>query len=804
MNSSPSELEQLQQENQRLRTLLKQHGIVDLQQPEQQTTQSQVTNAQDHITKQATLSDQKKISLFRNLFQGREDLYPLRWEKRDGASGYTPACSNDWKPGICGKKAAPRIKCGECTQRAFLPLTDKVIRHHLQGKITIGIYPLLPTEQCHFLAIDFDKRGWREDIQAVASSCRQFQIPAAIEISRSGNGGHLWIFFTAPTPAIEARQLGAALISHTCAHQRQLELASYDRMFPNQERMPKGGFGNLIALPLQGDPRKLGRSIFVNDQLQPWPDQWEYLHALQQMDAIMVATAIQQLSRGGHVLDVAFIEEENQSTPWKRPTAPTHKIPGTLPKTVIITLANQIYFEKGGLTQPLTNRLIRLAAFQNPEYYKAQQMRFSVWDKPRIIGCAENYPKYIALPRGCLDEVNRLLQENGVQTHQTDERFSGTPINYNFNGTLRNDQQQAVDAMLAKETGVLCAPTAFGKTVTAAAIIAARRVNTLIIVNRTDLLQQWMAQLHLFLELDSADPDSTTIGQFGGGRRNPPLKIDVAVMQSLVRKGEVNEIVEQYGQVVVDECHHLSSISFEALLKQARARYVLGLTATPERRDGHHPIIFMQCGPIRHRAQSPATAPHILQVLPRTIDTPPSLNPTDKIQEIFRDLVENHNRNQQIRKDAQHAYQQGRKVLLLTERTDHLKALHQLLTGTVDHLFLLHGRLSRKKRTLVKQALKQLPPDQPRILLATGRLIGEGFDPPPLDTLILAMPVSWKGTLQQYAGRLHRDHSNKHDVLIYDYLDSTSPPLMKMWERRQKGYRMMGYQILSEQDLLQI
>ena len=785
-----SEIERLRKENRRLRELLQQHGIAD----SVTVVQSSVQGGTGDVSK-ATLTTQQKVALFRRLFRGREDLYPVRWESNNGRSGYSPACGNEWKPGLCGK---PKIKCGACDNRALLPLSDRVIYRHLSGEITVGVYPLLQTEQCHFLAIDFDKESWREDVQSIVVTCRYFQIPATIEISRSGNGAHLWIFFSQAVPSVEARQLGAALISYPCSHSRQLDFTSYDRMFPNQERMPKGGFGNLIALPLQKRPRDLGRSIFVDDQLHPYLDQWDHLNGLGRMDEVEIATSIQQLSEGYHVLDVAYIEEEALSeTPWKgKKKTHSNKIEGMLPQQVVVTLANQVYFEKGGLTQPLANRLIRLAAFQNPEYYKAQQMRFSVWDKPRIIGCAENHPNHIALPRGCLDDVKQLLQDNGMGLQITDERYQGAPIACEFNGCLRKEQQEAVTVVIRHDAGVLCAPTAFGKTVTAASIIATRKVNTLIIVNRTDLLQQWLEQLQLFLECES-----NVLGRLGGGKRNPSLKIDVAVMQSLVRKGEVNEIVERYGQIIVDECHHISSVSFERLMKQVKARYVLGLTATPERRDGHQPVIFMQCGPIRHRAKAAETAPRILQVVPHTIASE-NLVESEKIQEIFQHLVEDLQRNRCIVKDAIEAYQQGRKVLLLTERTGHLGTLWQLLDGKIENLFLLHGRLSKKKRKTVKEGLQALSENEPRLLLATGRLIGEGFDHPPLDTLVLAMPVSWKGTLQQYAGRLHRDHMTKHDIVIHDYLDIHSSQLMKMWERRQKGYRLMKYQILSEKDLL--
>jgi len=337
---------------------------------------------------------------------------------------------------------------------------------------------------------------------------------------------------------------------------------------------------------------------------------------------------------------------------------------------------------------------------------------------------------------------------------------------------------------------VLCAPTAFGKTVTAAALIARRGVNTLILVHRTELLKQWQERLRTFLNLEKGD-----LGVIGAGKRKPSGKIDIAVMQSLTRKGEISDLIEQYGHIVVDECHHISAVSFDSLLRRAKARYVLGLTATPIRRDGQHPIIFMQCGPIRHEASRPESAPQLLTVIPRLLAAPLNSDPAMGIQDIFRQLADSIERSQRIVEDVLQAYRAGRSILVLTERTEHLDKLEMALSGKIENLFALHGRMPRKQRTTLLEALETLPSDAPRVLLATGRLVGEGFDHPPLDTLMLAMPVSWKGTLQQYAGRLHREHASKSDVLIYDYVDTGNPVLERMWEKRQRGYRAMGYQI---------
>jgi hypothetical protein len=446
------------------------------------------------------LSTGEKVTLFRRLFRGRTDVFPTRWEsKTTGKSGYTPACANEWRAGVCEK---PRIKCSDCPNRSLIPLSDAVIYGHLAGEHTVGVYPLLEDDSCYFLAVDFDEAEWRDDARAFVQSCEALGVPAALEISRSGQGAHAWVFFAGRVSARDARRLGTAIISDTCARTRQLKLKSYDRLFPNQDTMPKGGFGNLIALPLQKGPRETGCSVFVDAELRPYPDQWAFLAAIRPMDAHDIEPTILRATGGAHPLDVTFIDEEDLATPWKRQSTSTAKLTGPMPKSLGLTLANLIYLEKAQLPQPLANRLIRLAAFQNPEFYKAQAMRMSVWDKPRVIGCAENYPKHIGLPRGCLGAALSLLRDNGIACDLRDERFGGQPLEVNFTGSLRIDQEVAVSAMLHHDEGVLCAPTAFGKTVVAAAMIARRRVNTLVLVHRTELLKQWNERLQAFLGLD--------------------------------------------------------------------------------------------------------------------------------------------------------------------------------------------------------------------------------------------------------------------------------------------------------------
>jgi superfamily II DNA or RNA helicase len=750
----------LQAENERLAALLDSHGIQWRQPPSPQPGVREPESA--------NLSTDEKIALFRRLFRGRVDVYPVRWEsKTSGKSGYAPACGNEWRPGICEK---PRIKCGDCGHRLMLPVSDDVIFGHLAGKHTVGIYPLLPDDTCHLLAVDFDEAEWREDARAFAQSCAELGVPVSLEISRSGQGAHAWVFFSNPVSARDARRLGTAIVTHTCARTRQLRLDSYDRLFPNQDTMPKGGFGNLIALPLQKAPRENGYSLFADIQLRPYADQWAFLSSVERMAPHDIEPTILRATGGAHPLDVTFIDDEDLSTPWKRPPNQGKRLTGKMPTGLTLTVANMIYFDKAQLPQALANRLIRLAALQNPEFYRAQAMRMSVWDKPRVIGCAENFPKHIALPRGCLEPAKELLRDNGIRCEIRDERFVGDPIEITFAGSLRQDQESAVTAMLRHDTGVLCAPTAFGKTVMAAALIAHRGVNTLVLVHRTELLKQWQERLQTFLGVGKG-----VVGTIGGGKAKPTGKIDIAVMQSLTRKGAINSLVELYGQVIVDECHHVGAVSFDAILRHAKAKFVLGLTATPIRRDGQQPIIFMQCGPIRHTAAQSEDAPHDLAVTPRfrssLIDVPADAG----IQDVFRHLANDPSRTAAVAEEVATAAHQGRKVLVLTERTEHVNAIAKALGELVAAPFVLHGRMSKKQRAIVIEQLSKLPGEAPRVLIATGKLVGEGFDHPALDTMVLAMPISWRGTLQQYAGRLHREHKTKTDVRIIDFVDAGQP-----------------------------
>lgn len=746
----------------------------------------------------------EKIALFRSLFRGRIDVYPRRFQSQKiQKSGYAPACKNEWVRNVCQK---PKIKCYECQHRQFISVSDDQIRWHLQGKdnrnkeFVMGVYPMLLDDTCFFLAVDFDKANWEIDTKAFLTTCQQMNLPAALERSRSGKGAHIWLFFSENIPAILARKLGSTILTETMERHPQLGLDSYDRFFPNQDTLPKGGFGNLIALPMQKNARKNGNSVFIDENFNVIDDQWAYLSSIQKISLGKVESLVNEAETQGRVLGVRLdIADEENPTPWKPMSSRSLKIsPEELPKKIALIVANEIFIEKQGLPQSLLNRFIRIAAFQNPAFYKAQAMRLPIYDIPRIIGCAYDYSHHVGLPRGCLDEVIQLLKELKVKHTLQDELFSGKIFNVNFQGALRSEQQNAAATLLQSDIGVLSATTAFGKTVIAAYLIAKRKVNTLIIVHTKQLQDQWVGRLQTFLKI----PDKT-IGRLGGGRKKVTGLIDVVLIQSLVRKEDVVEFVGQYGYVIIDECHHVSSVNFDKVMRHVKARFITGLSATVIRKDGHHPIITMRCGPIRYRVNAKQQAierpfEHHVIVRP-TAFRPEKLLKEDlrlQFQALCHEIIHDEKRNHLICNDVLNAVEKGRSPIVLTERNEHLDLLYNLLSSKIVHLIVLCGSLSKREMDEAINRLKLISSEESRVILATGRFVGEGFDDARLDTLFLTLPISWKGTIAQYAGRLHRLHDLKKEVLIYDYTDFSVPMLERMFNRRCKAYEAIGYRII--------
>jgi len=747
----------------------------------------------------AVLSPQQKIALFKQRFKGRSDVFAKRWENSKGKSGYTVTCHNEWVAGTCNKS---KIKCSECPNQRYRALDDQVIYDHLTGKQIIGLYPLLTDNTCHLLAADFDKLGWQEAIKALALACLHYSIPHAIEISRSGNGAHLWIFFSEPVPAREARLLGFRLLDQAMELHPDLSFSSYDRLFPNQDLMPAGGFGNLIALPLQYRARQQGNTRFVDHNLVPYTDQWHFLSQVSSLSSGRLSDFLDQFTS-----DTRVISQENlldDRMPWEQGTKIKPVTIDNCPKQITLTLANHIYIELDDIPAALAARLKRLASFSNPKFFKTQAMRFSTQGIPRYITCTqiEHGPgnsKWLSLPRGCFDDVLELLNEQNISVAVDDKRETGKQLeSIVFLGKLRKDQSRAVDAMTQYPVGVLHAPTAFGKTVTAIGIIAKRKTSTLILTHSRQLLKQWQERLQSFLS-------HTEIGVIGGGKKQPSGQVDIATYQSLINKKDstVDLLVQNYGQIIIDECHHLGAPQFQMVLNEARAMYVLGLTATPDRQDGHQKIIFMTAGPIRHKIYSnPAEKFEQRVIVSRFYHQPPiELTNTEQrphISAIYRWLADDRIRTQKIINDVMAEIADGKHPLVLTERRQHAQIMNQILIQNGINSVILRGAMRARE---YKAANQQLPNAQ--VIVATGKYAGEGFDLPKLDTLFLGMPIAWKGTLAQYAGRIHRESDGKDQVTIFDYIDTSLPMLNRMFKKREKGYKAMGYQITFDENAVQ-
>ena len=807
VNTLIARLHELEEENARLKSLLVKHGI-----PYEAERQDGATIASQH-SETNRLSLQEKVRLFQNLFKGREDVFAKRWYSNlTGQSGYQPVCEREWNRDYCDKR---KYKCAECPNRQFASLTYEHVYNHLAGKDefgrdVIGLYPVLQDNTCYFLCTDFDDKncehGYQNDVLAFVSVCKGWNVPCYIERSRSGNGAHVWIFFDAPITAIKARKLGKFILAEAMNKDVRLSFKSYDRFFPNQDTLPKGGFGNLVALPLQGKARKDRNSVFVDEGFNVYPDQWEFLQNIRKISEVTIDGLIEK-----HCSSFGELTKSSENKPWEVPTAESI-VKSDFPSSITLTRANMLYIPLAGLSAKVVNHFKRMAAFHNPEFYAKQGMRLSTYYVPRIISCSELLNDYLAMPRGCEDDVMEVLENNEVKYVIEDKTNQGRSIDVTFKGKLREEQQKAMECMLPHNIGTLSATTAFGKTIFAIDMIAQRKVNTLILVHRKSLLDQWKKQLENFMEINEFVVEASKrksrkslspIGLLYSGKDSLHGIIDIALMQSCQEGNEIKPFVQNYGMVIVDECHHVSSVSFEQVLRQVRAKYVYGLTATPIRKDGHQPVIFMQCGKIIYTADAKSQMnkqSFTRTLIPRFTSfrnlSAEAKTYTQIVEAISTDEV----RNSLIVEDVSKAIEEGRTPIILTNLTSHVRLLAEMLSPYANRVITLVGADSAKEKRHMMEQLQTIPASESMAIVATGKYIGEGFDYPRLDTLFLVSPISWKGSIAQYAGRLHREHDGKHEVRIYDYVDIRVPLCDVMYRKRLKGYASVGYGVAKSSD----
>lgn len=761
-------------------------------------------------------SAQEKIALFRSLFKGRADVHAHGFRRKDGGIGYTPACANEWKPGVCPRAANAKAKCVQCSHRAFSPLSDSAIIRHFQGnderfRDVIGLYVLDERSNTSVLVIDFDKEGWQEAVSAVRAASQAHGINAYVERSRSGNGGHVWFFFEQAIGAKLARDFGSALIAEAMANTRSISFEAYDRMLPAQSTIPEGGFGNLIAAPFQGRAQRADNSVFVDDSFTPFPDQWLFLSKVKKLSeqAVLNVVGASMVNSTGSTA---------ASAPWEhQPAKPLSR--SDFPDPLVITESDMIYIPQRGLSAAAENRIKRLAAFSNPEFFKKQALHRSVYGTPRIAYLGETRDEHIAIPRGCKQKLLNMLRDANKHFTWSDKHYIGSTLQIDFTGKLRPDQQFAVEQLAKHDNGILSAPTGFGKTVIGAYLIAQHRVPTLIIVPKTALVSQWVEKLGKFLAIEhpgkplltpSGKPSKRkrpVVGQIGGGKNRISGIVDVATFQSLVKKDpetgepQAKELIRNYGLVICDECHHAAAPQLELILKSTPAKYVYGLSATPQRADGLDRALFMLCGPIRCKIDPKEQAKQqgIKRLLrPRfTRIRLPKCENGVSYNQLLDSLCQHSARNTFIANDVASAVKNNRKPLVLTKRKEHARVLAELISKAAEcktHLLVGEGA-ARQRRERLASAIKDSASSNHCVIVATESYLGEGFDASALDALFLTTPISWDGNVTQQAGRLHRTNEGKTNVVIYDYVDETVPMLERMYKKRLKTYAKLGYEV---------
>ncbi len=826
------QINELQLENQILKNILDRSGISYGQEiarwkrPEEQEDYDPDQGAR--ILHPDVITD-RMANLFYARFWGRQDVFAKRYEnKNTGAKGYFPQCRNVWEEN-CPKKYRQKVQCRDCPHQSYRPLTKKDILDHLRGNAynasdVVGVYPLLPNGNCRFLVYDFDNHAkgaekqdfanpddsWVEEVEAMRTICVLNGLDPLVERSRSGRGAHIWIFFDKEIPAVLARRFGFALLEKGAEQVNLKSFQYYDRMLPAQDTFSEGKLGNLIALPLQGKALREGNSAFVDCNWNAYPNQWEVLWNKPRLSQEFLEMKLKEWAKEP-IVGLSNADEESRERPWEKKTKfRKTDVEGELS----ITLSNGIYVDVLQMKPAMQNQIRRMAAFYNPAYYKNQAMGLANFDTSRWIYLGTDHLSgYIEIPRGLYGELTERLKDAEIAYQITDERQTGRPLHVSFQGELRPEQKPALAELAKYENGILHAATAFGKTVVCSALIAEKKVNTLILLESSALVEQWKEALERFLKIDEALPEYKTktgrikirkslIGTLQGAQDSMTGIIDIAMVGSLRKKGEWHPLLEQYGMVIVDECHHAAADTIAEVLREIKARYVYGVTATPKRTDGMEKIGYMLIGPIRYRytakekAQAQGVDHLVYPRFTRTVATGKQLEIRHP-NEAYELLRHNEARDEQILDDVRDCLAAGRTPVILSRYKDHSQRLYEQVKTYTDRAFLMTGNHSKREHRQILEQLKSVKPEKTMVLVATGSLIGEGFDFPRLDTLIMATPVSSRSVVEQYAGRLNRDYKGKKDVIVYDYVDSHIPMFDRMYGKRLKAYKQIGYQVCA-------
>ena len=768
---------------------------------------------------------EKMAVRFFSMFWGREDVYAKRGKK----GGYFPQCDNRWNSSLCPKQQGKKIFCNECEHKKWTKVSARKIIAHLignkeDGSDVIGVYPLLPDGKCRFIVFDFDnhEKGaeatdfaniddeWHKEVDALRKICIINGIKPLVERSRSGRGAHVWIFFKKAIPAGVARNFGFLLLDKGSASINLKSFHYYDRMYPSQD--VANGIGNLIALPLQGQALKNGNSTFIDENWNAYPNQWDILFnnteklSIKEIEQYMGKWREELAENKEKVYDA---DRYTRPKPWRKKC---EFFKEDVVGKIHIVLSNGIYIDTLNLMPRIQNQIRSLAAFDNPEFYKNKRLGYSNYYNFSAVYLGKDIDGYIQIPRGLREKIIEECEKAGIPIDVSDEREIGHPIRVDFKGDLRTQQELAAEKLLSHSDGVLSAATAFGKTVVCSYLIAKRKVNTLILLQSKDLLNQWIDELNKFLEIREEPPEYITktgrkkkrqdvIGVLHGNKNTLTGIIDVAMVGSMYKKGEFNDLVNSYGMVIMDECHHAASKTSIELLQKINAKYVYGVSATPKRGDDLDKIIYMLLGPLRHkftsldRAQEQGIGHYFIPRYTRVVDNIESKNDINKAYNLISDSKV---RNEMIIEDVRSCVNKKQTPVILTRFKDHAKYLYDGLKNMADHVFLLYGDNSDKKNADIRAELKKIPQDETLILIATGQKIGEGFDFPRLDVLMLAAPVSFEGRLEQYVGRLNRDYEGKEAVYVYDYIDSHIRFFDRMYAKRLRTYKKIGFSIWTE------